>query len=146
MAADHGGLVIKERIKKWMEEQGTVVMDVGAETMDKNDDFVDYAIKAMEKANFTDGDMVVMFCRNGVGMSIIANRYKKARCVLGFGAEQVKKARMDDDVNVLAVGADYFSEAAVRAMVKNFLEEPFSGGERYRRRLSKLEVLGGIGK
>lgn len=135
---------MKEKLKKWLSRQGVEMVDVGAAEMSKSDDFVDFAIAAMKKVNFDDGDRVVMLCRNGVGMSIVANRYMKARCVLGFGAEQVRKARSDDDVNVLAIGADYFSETAVVHMVKNFLEVPFSGGSRFERRLKKVKSLGGI--
>lgn len=141
LAADHGGFEMKEKIKQWLVSQEVEVVDIGADRYDKVDDFVDYVVKAMNTVDFARGDRVIMMCRNGVGMSIAANRYAEGRCVLGFSVEQVRKARMDDDVNALSIGADYFSETAAKDMVKVFLETSFSGEERYRRRLAKMKVL-----
>lgn len=137
LGADHGGFEMKEELKKWLLENYEVI-DVGAEKFDGDDDFVDYAKKAVEQ--FQQGEaLLVLLCRNGVGMSIVANRYKNVRCVLGFDENQVERARSDDDVNCLALPSDYVDFEKALRMVRVFLETKFSSDEeRFVRRIKKM--------
>lgn len=139
LAADHGGVEMKEELKEWLKNLGYGVVDVGAEKLDPEDDFVDYAKKAVGMAG--DGDRLILLCRNGVGMSIVANRNKNIRCVLGFDENQVRRARSDDDVNCLSLPADYVDEEKAKVLVKVFLETKFSGEERFVRRIGKLSGM-----
>ena len=143
IGADHGGYRVKEKVKKWLIGGGFEVKDVGAVDYIKEDDFVDYAEKVAREIGAGEKMRGIVFCRNGVGVSIVANRFKKVRCVLGFDVEQVRRARTDDDVNCLAIASDYTSEEMVKRMVEVFMEAEFSGEERYVRRLLKLDKLGG---
>ena len=88
-----------------------------------------------------ESDRLVLFCRNGMGMAIAANKRKGVRCGLGFGVEAVRKGRTDDDINALAIPADYSTDEGVKEMVKIFLTTEFSNTERYQSRLEKLGKL-----
>ena len=77
-------------------------------------------------------------CGSGVGVDIVANKISGIRCGLGINPEQVKSAREDDDINVLALAADHTTEKQAKEMIKIFLETPFSGEERHKRRLEKI--------
>ena len=145
LGADHGGFEIKEKTKVWLEEmvdlQGLAlqVVDVGSERSDPDDDYVDYAMKAV--LEMKEDDKIILFCRNGMGMAITANKRKGVRCGLGFGPEAVRKGRTDDDINALAIPADYSTDEGVKEMVKIFLTTEFSNSERYKARLEKLSKL-----
>jgi RpiB/LacA/LacB family sugar-phosphate isomerase len=139
LASDHGGFEMKEEIAKWLRGQDVQIKDVGAETLEPEDDFVDYAVKAM--TSMIDNDKLVLFCRNGIGMSIVANRFKGVRCAVGFDIKAVEKARSDDNVNALAVPADYIDIEIVKKMITAMMEVSFSSEERYKRRLEKLGKL-----
>ncbi len=136
LGADHGGFEIKERVLAYLEQEGYQIEDVGAYQQNGDDDYVDYAVKAVQEMK--DGDRVILFCRNGMGMAITANKHKGVRCGLGFGLEAVIKGRQDDDINALAIPADYCTDERIKEMIKNFLETEFNGSQRYADRLQKL--------
>jgi len=148
IGADHGGFEMKEKAKVWLGEmmglqgQSLQVVDVGSERLDPDDDYVDYAMKAV--LEMKEDDRLVLFCRNGMGMAITANKRKGVRCGLGFGLEAVRKGRTDDDINALAIPADYSTDEVVKEMVKIFLTTEFSKTERYKNRLEKLGKLEAI--
>lgn len=142
VGADHGGFRLKSKIRKWLEDKGWEVEDVGARKYNKGDDFVDFARKVAQRVKGSEGTRGLVLCRNGVGMDIVCNRYRGVRSVLGFGEKQVRRAREDDKVNVLSLPADYISLRKAKRLVKVFLETDFSDKERFRRRLKKLEKLG----
>jgi len=131
---------LKEKIRVWLLDGGYEVVDVGATSLAPDDDYVDYAKAAVKEAVSSD-DRVVLFCRNGFGMMIAANRFVGVRCGLAFGEEAVVKGRTDDDINCLSVPADYVDEVLVQRMIKIFLTERFADGENYKRRVMKLDNL-----
>lgn len=142
LGADHGGFELKEEIKKYLVAKKVKVTDVGAEKRDEQDDFVDYA--ELVANDVSEGDVMgILFCRNGFGMMIAANRIPGVRCGFGIDEKMVKAGRNDDDINCLAIPADYLKLDEVKKIVDVYLETKFSGEERFKRRLYKLEMLGG---
>lgn len=139
LASDHGGYELKEKVREWLLKERYEVKDVGAEVLDLEDDFVDYAVKAV--VGMVDNDKAILFCRNGFGMSIVANRFKGIRCGVGFDVEAVAKGRSDDNINALAIPADYVKEVDVKKMITTMLEVEFSTEEKYKRRLEKVGQL-----
>lgn len=159
IGADHGGFELKEDLKKWLVGLKHEVVDIGASALVKDDDFVDYAELVAEEvagadpsASFGDAQdkgsgqvFGILFCRNGFGMMIAANRFNGVRCGEAFNLEAVKRGRSDDDINCLSVPSDYLTEGEVKKMIEVFLKTEFSGEERYKRRLWKLEMLNSSG-
>ncbi|SRR5258706_3817884 len=140
LGADHGGFGMKEVIKSWLSDEGYAVEDVGAVSLTPGDDFVDYAKAAVKEVTSTD-DRIILFCRNGFGMAIAANRFVGARCGIAFSEEAVRKGRMDDDINGLSVPSDYVDEVLAKRMIEIFLKEDFSRTDFYQRRIMKLDNL-----
>lgn len=135
LSSDHRGFLRKEEIKEWLKFDGQEFEDVGNSKLDPEDDEVDFVKKAVEQMK--DGDKGIFFCGSGVMVDMVANREGLRSC-LGFDATQVKMARSDDNVNVLSVGTDFIDLEKTKKMVAVFLETPFSGEERYKRRLAKI--------
>jgi ribose 5-phosphate isomerase B len=140
LGADHGGFEMKESIKKWMTTEGYTVEDVGAENLVAEDDYVYFAKQAV-KAVTSSSDRVILFCRNGFGMVIAANRFAGVRCGLAFDATAVRKGRIDDDIIALAVPSDYVDEVSAMRMIEIFLNEQASREDKYKRRIMKLDNL-----
>jgi ribose 5-phosphate isomerase B len=151
MGADHRGFKLKEELKPWLIQQGHEVIDVGASSLVPDDDYVDYARAVAQAVSSSDQEQSairhqhdvfgVVICGSGVGMDIVANRFKRIRCGLGISPEQVRAARHDDDSNVLALAADYTNMETAKEIIKTFLETEFSGEERYRRRMRRIEEI-----
>jgi len=138
LGADHRGFELKEKIKKYLEGIGVDFEDLGNIIYDKNDDFADFAKLVAEKVNDGEG-LGILFCGSGAGMDIAANKFEYVRSVLGINMEQVRKAREDDDVNVLSVAADYISENEAVEMVDVFLKTEFVESEKHVRRVEKMK-------
>jgi ribose 5-phosphate isomerase B len=139
LAADHRGFEFKESVKKWLQENSYEVIDAGAEEYIGDDDYVDYATKALK--NFSDDDQAILFCGSGHGMDIVANRYKNVRAILGFNLEVVKQGRQHENANVLVVPTDWLNHEELITRIKAFLETEFSNEERHVRRLQKIDSL-----
>jgi ribose 5-phosphate isomerase B len=141
LGADHGGWQMKEDVKEWLGEKGYEVKDVGAKEKVQDDDYIDFAVLAVKELQEADKTKGFLFCRNGFGMVIAANRFGGVRCGLGFDAKAVEKGRMDDDINCLAFPADYVELESVKEMIEIFLETELNEDEKYKGRLSKLNLI-----
>ncbi len=141
LGADHGGFAMKEAVKKWLIELKHEVKDVGAEELVADDDYVDYAVLVAEELAAEPTLMGILFCRNGFGTTITANRIPGVRCGLAFDKQAVAKGRNDDDINCLSIPANYLTLEKAKEMIGIFLEAKFSKEERYKRRLWKLETI-----
>lgn len=145
IGTDHRGFKLAEEIYLWLVDNNVSGKLVGATKLDPDDDYVDYS---KEVAHTVSNDIKlgrisrgIVFCGSGVGVDIVANKIKGIRCGLGISAKQIKEAREDDDINVLAIAADYTSEKDAKEMIKVFLETPFSGEERHERRIEKISEI-----
>lgn len=140
LATDHRGFQLKEFIKANLLSEGFEVIDVGAITLDPTDDYVDYAVKAVNP-EVLNTNIAILFCGSGHGMDITANRYSHVRAILGFNESVAKQGRNDEDANVLIIPSDWLQPEQAYNVVNSFLNTPFSNEERHLRRLSKLNQL-----
>ena len=140
LGADHRGFELKEKAKKWLTAWDYQFEDVGNQRLDSEDDYPDFALKVAKKLG-KEGNFGILFCGSGVGMEITANRLPKVRCGLGFSQQQIRIAKRDDNINCLTLAADFTSDDDARAIIQIFLETQFSKGEKYLRRLKKIEKI-----
>ncbi len=147
IASDHRGYNLKEKVKLWLTEWGQEYEDMGNNRLDPEDDYPDFAalvaksVKEQESERVEEKVLGVVICGSGVGIDIAANRFTGIRCGLGFSAEQIKKAREDDDINCLALAADFLDEETAKNIIKTFLGTEFSSEEKKERRIEKLDQL-----
>lgn len=137
LGADHRGFKLKEKTKQWLAAWGYEYHDVGALELDNNDDFPVYAAKVAESMTEPD-DRGIIICGSGVGVDEVANKFDGIRCGLAINKEQIEAARSDDNINVLALAADYIVEEDAQDIVKVFLETEFSDEGRFNRRLGEI--------
>jgi len=142
LGADHGGFALKEKLIADLKGKGHEVVDVGNREYDKGDDFPDFAQAVAKGMSGSSADSRgILLCRSGVGMDIVANRYKGIRSVLGISPEHVARSRHDEDTNVLCIAGDFTAEDDIPKMVDAFLSTPFAPEERYLRRLKKIDDI-----
>jgi RpiB/LacA/LacB family sugar-phosphate isomerase len=140
LGADHRGFELKEKAKKWLVAWNYKFEDLGNQRLETEDDYPDFAIKVARKLG-KEGNFGILFCSSGVGMEIVANRFPKVRCGLGFSQQQIRLAKRDDNINCLTLAADFISDDDAKAIIQIFLETQFSRGEKYLRRLKKIEKI-----
>jgi len=83
----------------------------------------------------------ILMCGTGMGVCLVANKFKGVRAGLAGSPDQAYQGRHDDDINVLALAADFLDEAMASAIVEEFLQAPFAAQERYKRRIDKISRL-----
>ena len=141
IGSDHGGFELKNALVAWLRDAGRDVTDIGPHTLELQDDYPDYAVQ-VARAVADAGDAAgLLLCRSGIGMSISANRFHHVRAALVRTPDQARMSRSHNCANVLVTGGDGCSLEATQAVVEAWLATPFSGDERHRRRLQKLETL-----
>ncbi len=141
LGADHRGFTLKNQIKSWLLEKDFDVQDLGANSFVASDDFVEYAVSVGEKTTEEKGTKGIVICGSGAGVEIAANKVKGARCTLGQSADQVKKAREADDVNVLAIASDFTDFEKAKIIIESFLQTSFIPSENHTRRIEKISKL-----
>lgn len=142
IGADHRGFQLKEELKKYLAERGEKFKDLGNLKLESEDDYPDFALKVAEEvAKAPEKNRGVLLCGSGVGVDVAANKVKGIRSALALSAWMAQAARKDDDVNVLSLSADLTDPATAKRIVKAFLETPFSGEERHRRRIEKIKQI-----
>ncbi len=142
IGADHRGFNLKERLKAVLVDEGYVVTDFGAATLTPDDDYPDYALAVAKKvgADPMQGRGIVI-CGSGFGVDIVANKVDGVRAGLAMSSDHAYQGRHDDDVNVLALAADFVDEETAVKIVKVFLTTPFAKEEKYARRLEKVRAI-----
>jgi len=142
IGADHRGFQLKESLKKYLKDSGYEAVDVGNDKYVATDDYPDFAALVGRKISLDpENSRGILICGSGVGVDIAANKFKNVRSALAFNAEQAAMSRSDDNANVLSLAADYLSEDDAKKILSVWLATPFSGEERHRRRLRKIEDL-----
>lgn len=141
LAADHAGFALKEKVRAFLTREGYEVKDCGAYELNKEDDYPDFVYEAARKVALDGTNRGIVFAKSGGGESIVANKVRGIRAVLGFNRENVTLARTHNDANVLSLGSSFVSEEEAKDLVKLFLETPFSNEERHVRRIEKIKKI-----
>ena len=142
IGADHRGFKLKETLKQFLQREGYTVTDLGNSEYLEGDDYPDFAKLVAQKVS---ADALnargIVICGSGAGVDIVANKFPNIRSALGFSPDQVVEARSDDDVNVLALAADFLEEDEAKKIVSVWLQTPFDGDERDKRRIEKIRQI-----
>jgi len=142
IAADHGGYKLKELLKKHLKDRGIEVKDFGAHSLDKADDYPDFAFPAAKSVSQGESDAGILVCTSGIGMSIVANKVKGVRAALAMDPESARSARSHNNANVLTLPGDgKVSEDVAIKIVDIYLDTNFEGG-RHQRRVGKIHEEG----
>ncbi|MDT8860845.1 ribose 5-phosphate isomerase B [Alkalihalobacillus sp. MEB130] len=136
ISCDHGGLVLKEEVKKVMEELQIDFVDLGCDC-NGSVDYPDYAIPVAEQVRDGKVDRGILICGTGIGMSIAANKVKGIRCALVHDVFSAKATRLHNNSNVLAMGERVIGPGLASEIVKAWLLTEFEGG-RHLNRVNKL--------
>ena len=139
IGSDHGGYKLKEEIKKYLEEKEIEYTDCG--TFDEESvDYPEIAQAVSAEVQDRHAEKGIVICRSGVGMSIVANKFKGIRCAKCNDEQEAKFSRMHNDSNVLALGADYMDVNKAIRIVRTWIATEFEGG----RHQTRLDIINEI--
>jgi len=145
LASDHGGFQLKNFLLDYLKGKDLPVEDMGPFDPNSTDDYPQITklaiTKVQESLGKTPEDKAILICRNGVGVTIFANRHKGIRAGLSWGVAHAKSHRLDDDTNVLTLPADYIDNDLALEIVLAWLSTDFLQEERHIRRINQIEEL-----
>ncbi|NOY35756.1 MAG: RpiB/LacA/LacB family sugar-phosphate isomerase [bacterium] len=142
LASDHAGFELKEKLKVFLSELGCEAEDLGAFSYDEKDDYPDFILPAARAvADDPENNRAIVLGGSGQGEAMAANRIKGVRAAVLYKYDEdiVKLAREHNDANILSLGARFLGEEEAKKAIKLWLETPFSGDERHKRRIAKLD-------
>jgi len=136
IGADHGGLELKEALVAELRVRGEEIVDVGTDGP-ASVDYPDFGREVAERVSRGEAARGVLICTNGIGMSIVANKFPGVRAALVGDATAARMAREHNDANILVLGGGMMGKFHARELLRLFLETPFAGG-RHQRRVDKI--------
>lgn len=139
IGSDHGGYRLKEEIKKYLDEKNIEYKDFGTYS-EESVDYPEIAKVVAKSIQSKEAEKGILICRSGIGMSIVANKYKGIRCTPCYNEETAKYSRMHNNSNLLALGADYVSTNEAICIVRMYLATEYEGG-RHDARLKMIEQI-----
>jgi ribose 5-phosphate isomerase B len=140
IGADHGGFPLNERVIQELSNHGHELIDFGTHDATP-DDYPDYAIQVGEAVKSGGAEIGILICGSGVGASVAANKLRGVRAALCGDTYSAHQSREHDDCNVLCLGARVVGEELALDIVRAFVAAKFTGEERHKRRLKKIEAM-----
>ena len=141
VAFDHRGVKLRDRILEEVVRSGHEPVDLGT---DRPEPMVDYPDKAKELGEAVRGGQAergILVCGSGVGASIAACKLAGIRAAICHDTYSAHQGVEHDDMNVLCVGSEIIGAELAGELVRTFLSARFDGGERFVRRLAKIEEM-----
>lgn len=136
VASEHRGFSAKDLILSQLRDLKHEAIDFGPMNSDMCD-YPDFASKAAGAVSRGEVDRAILVGGTGVGMSIVANKFKGVRAALCHDRLSAQISRSHNDANVLCLSADLFCEEIAARMIEVWLTTTFEGG-RHARRISKI--------
>lgn len=127
IGSDHGGYALKLVMIQKLREMGLSYVDVGTDSTA----IVRYPYYAAQVAGaVADGraDRGILICSTGIGMSIMANRFKGVRASLCTDTYMAKMTRKHNNSNLLCLGGKITGEYEAVDILETWIKESYEGG------------------
>lgn len=139
IGTDHAGFALRDSVLEVVRSLGHDVVDCGSATLIPGDDYPDYSRAVADAIQAGRATRGIVLCGSGVGASVAANKFRGIRAALCHDTFSARQGVEDDDMNVLCLGARVVGPALAGEIVRAFLGANFSGAERHRRRVAKIQ-------
>ena len=141
IAADHGGYELKGIIYTFLVKLGHELIDFGAFELNTKDDYPDFVIPLAEAVAAGKVERGIAICGSGVGASIAANKVIGVRAALIQDYFSAHQGVEDDNMNIICLGGRVTGFMTAQEFILSFLNAKFTGEERHKRRLQKVQSL-----
>lgn len=141
IASDHAGYNLKFDLTSLILEEFSDydMFDCGTYS-DESVNYPDYAEKVCNNVLNNDGSRGILICGTGLGMSIVANKFKGIRAALCSESFSAKYAVEHNNSNVLVFGARVIGVGMMKDIVRTFLNSKFKNGK-HEKRLNLIKEI-----
>ncbi|HET7045623.1 MAG TPA: RpiB/LacA/LacB family sugar-phosphate isomerase [Gaiellaceae bacterium] len=141
IAFDHRGVRLREVVLAELARDGHEAVDLGTDSDAVRIDYPDKAREVGEAIRSGFAERAVLVCGSGVGASVAACKLAGIRAAICHDGYSAHQGVEHDDMNVLCLGSEVVGPSLAAELVRVFLAAVFDGGERYVRRLEKVEAM-----
>ena len=141
VAFDHRGVKLREDLLAELAALGHEAVDLGTDKPEPRIDYPDKAREIGEAIRSGEAERGVFVCGSGVGASVAANKLAGIRAAICHDSYSAHQGVEHDDMNVLCLGSEVVGAELALELTRTFLAARFNGGERYVRRLEKIEEM-----
>lgn len=136
IGSDHGGVELKDYLVRKLHSQGIEVVDLGTQG-GESVDYPDFGRLVALKVAKGEADRGILICTNGIGMSILANKFPGIRAALVHDLKTAQMSREHSNSNILVLGGALTEKSLAEQIMDVWFQTPFAGG-RHQRRLDKI--------
>jgi ribose 5-phosphate isomerase B len=139
VAFDHRGVHLRDAVFEALTEHE--IVDLGTDTDAVRIDYPDKAREVGEAILGGNAERGVLVCGSGVGASVAACKLPGIRAAICHDVYSAHQGVEHDDMNVLCLGSEVVGPSLAADLIRAFLGAGFDGGERYVKRLQKIEAM-----
>jgi len=139
IASDHAGFRLKGEIIRCLQEAGYSPLDLGTDS-EESVDYPDFGRLVAERISRGDNLRGILICGSGIGISIVANKFRGVRAAPCCSVEAAKLSRQHNDSNILVLGERLTGKELALEILNTWLVTSFNGG-RHERRLKKISEI-----
>ena len=140
IGADSAGYHLKEQIKEKLIADGYDVTDCGTDS-DASCHYPVYGAAVAKAVRAAGSDTCgILVCGTGVGMSMVANKFKGIRAACCSDTFSARMTRAHNDANILCFGARVVGYGLACDLVDAFLGAAFEGG-RHQTRVDMITAI-----
>ncbi|MBD3412991.1 MAG: ribose 5-phosphate isomerase B [Candidatus Aminicenantes bacterium] len=139
LASDHAGYDLKQEVMNYLQDKRIPIKDFGCFSKESVN-YADFAEKAVKQVLNREYDRAVLICGTGIGMSMVANKFKGIRATLCCDEYMAEMSRQHNDSNCLTLGGRIIPADEAVHIVETWLRTKFEGG-RHQKRLDKISQI-----
>lgn len=136
VASDHAGFELKKGILDYLSEREIPHEDFGCGPEEKVN-YVDFGEKAIQSLCSGRNDRAILVCGTGLGMAIVANKFKGIRATPCLDEYSSEMSRRHNDSNCLTLGGRILPLDEAVNVVRIWLDTEYEGG-RHQERIQKI--------
>ena len=136
---DHSAVEMKNIIRKYVEEKGYEVIDLGTNA-NESCDYPIYGEMVGRAVASKEADYGITICGTGIGIGIAAGKVKGVRVCTCSAPYSARLSRMHNNTNVLSFGARVVGVEMAKMIVDEWLDNTYEGGRHERRVAQLMEI------
>lgn len=133
---DHAGVALRETVIEALRDAGHELVDCGAA-----DDYPDIVLPVCRAVVEGTVERGVLVCGSGAGVAVAACKVPGIRAQTIHDSYTAHQSVEHDDLNVLCLGARVIGAELAGDLVRTWAAATYSGAERHRRRLAKVDLI-----
>jgi len=126
IGSDKSGFMLKEAIKNHLQEAGYQIEDCGTLDVNEPKPYFEVAPVAAQKIQAKEVERGILICGTGMGMAIVANKYKGVYAAVCENLYSAEKCRSINDANILTMGGWMIGDTLGCEMTDKFLDTDFT--------------------